>query len=142
MYNRKRIKKNGKCIPLRGARLERKKKFEPTIATASGVEVRSLYEKRCADFLFDNNIKFKYEPLILLDGKQYRPDFFLPDFNLFIEICGYGHMPYYNERLKLKERLYEKHNLQVLFIHYNGRGSLEKKIRESLEKHGIDLPIY
>ncbi len=121
-------------MPIRGARLERKKKFEPTIATVSGVEVRSLYEKRCADFLFDNDIKFQYEPLILLDGKQYRPDFFLPDFNLFVEICGYGHMPYYNERLKLKERLYEKHNLKVLFIHYNGRGSLEKKIREALEK--------
>ena len=139
MYYRKTSRKNGKSIPLRGSRLVRKKKFEPTLPTDSGVDVRSIYERRCADFLFKNNIKFQFEPLILLDGKQYRPDFFLPEYTLFLEICGYGHMPHYNERLKKKARLYEKHNLQVLFIHYNGRGSLEKKIRDALEKHGVSL---
>lgn len=139
MYNRKRFKKDGKSVALRGSRLIRKKKFEPTLATQAGVGVRSKYEQRCADYLFNNGIKFVYEPLILLDGKQYRPDFFLPEYKLFLEICGYGHMPHYTERQKHKIRIYEKHNLKVLFIHYNGRGSLEDKIRDGLREYGINM---
>ncbi len=124
---------------MRGRRLVRKKKFEPRLPTDSGVEVRSLYEKRCVDFLFRNNIKFQYEPLILLDGKQYRPDFFLPDYNLFLEICGYGHMPFYNERIKHKIQIYKKHGLRAVFVHYNGRGSLETKIKEGLKNQGVKI---
>jgi hypothetical protein len=139
MYFRKRLKKNGKNSPLRGHRLERKRKFEPTLATDSGINVRSQYEKRCADFLFGNKIEFQYEPLILLDGRQYRPDFFLPKYNLFLEICGFGHMPFYNVRIKHKIQIYKKHHLQAVFVHYNGRGSLEKKIKEGLENQGVEI---
>jgi len=86
-----------------------------------------------------NNIKYQYEPLILLDGRQYRPDFYLPDYNLFLEICGYRHMPFYSDRIERKQMIYKKNRLKAVFISYNGRGSLEKLIESELEKFGIEF---
>ena len=121
----------------RGIKIPRKKKFEPVIPTLSGVSVRSQYEKICADYLYQHKINFRYEPLILLEGKQYRPDFFLTDHNIFIEICGYNHMPYYRDRVRRKIHLYRKHDLQTIFIQYNGNGSLKNIIARELDKAGI-----
>ena len=137
MYKRKRILKTGKPSPRPGIKLVRKKKFEPVLETKSGIRVRSSYEKKCADFLYSQNISFQYEPLILLGGKQYRPDFYLPKYNLFIEICGYGHMPYYTDRAAFKKKVYKKHKMKALFIFYSGKGSLENIIQEELSKYNI-----
>jgi len=120
--------------------LPRKKLFEPVIETDSGIRVRSSYEKRCADFLYKNNIRFQYEPLMLLGGRQFRPDFYLPDHNLFIEICGYNHQPYYRDRRIHKEQIYKKNGLRAVFVNFNGNGSLEGKIEKNLEAVGLVLP--
>jgi hypothetical protein len=137
MQRRKRIKKDGRPMPSRGLRLPRKRKFEPELDTAAGVKVRSKYEQRCVAFLERHGIRFQYEPLILLDGKRYRPDFYLPDYNLFLEICGYRHMPHYIDRQSHKEQVYNKRELNSLFINYNGKGSLEKLLRTELERVGV-----
>ncbi|MDH3938005.1 MAG: hypothetical protein OEV68_11790, partial [candidate division Zixibacteria bacterium] len=91
--------KTGKPAPARGVRLPRQRRFEAILPTESGVTVRSKYERRCADFFTKHHIQFQYEPLILLAGRQFRPDFFLPEHDLFVEICGYGHMPHYRDRV-------------------------------------------
>jgi hypothetical protein len=115
-YPRKRFSGHGKYGRRRGTRVPRKKKFEAVIETEPGVKVRSQLEKHCADFLYKNEIRFQYEPLMLLGGRQFRPDFYLPDHNLFLEICGYNHMPFYRDRTNSKKEIYEKHGLQVIFL--------------------------
>jgi len=70
----------------------------------------------------------------LLEGKQYRPDFFLPDMELFVEICGYNHMPQYRDRVGFKEKIYERNGLKALFVYYNGRGSLADLLKAGLEE--------
>lgn len=137
MSDRRKLKKSGKHIPPRGVRLSGKKKFEPVLPTDSGIKVRSQYEKKCADYLYRNGIRFQYEPLILPAGRQYRPDFYLPDYNVFVEICGYGHMPFYKDKIAHKEQLYKKHKLNALFVHYEGKGSLEKQLADKLTGCGV-----
>ena len=139
MRMRLRFKKTGKPHPPRGVRLPRTRRFEPELETRSGAKVRSHYEKRCADFLHSRRIRFIYEPVILLDERQYRPDFYLPDYDLFLEICGYGHMPYYNDRVAHKMRIYHKYGLQAVFIFYSGTGSLEDLVAGELENAGVSL---
>jgi hypothetical protein len=126
--------------PPRGTKLPRQKLFETVIETDSGVRVRSSYEKKCADFLYRNNIRFQYEPLMLLGGRQFRPDFYLPDHNLFIEICGYNHLPYYRDRRLLKEQIYRKYGLRAVFVNYNGTGKLEEMIDKELRAIGLNVP--
>ena len=137
--SRKRLKKDGKHVYPSGLKLARRRKFEPVIPAGSSAKVRSKYEKRTAEYLEKNGIRFQYEPLILLGGRQYRPDFYLPDYNLFLEICGYGHMPFYSERAAQKERIYEQNRLRAVFIHYRGQGSLERLIKDELGKFGVDF---
>ncbi len=140
MLHRRRLRKSGKYAPPIGNNGSRRKNLKPSVSTNSGIKVRSQYEKRFVQILNKKNIEYQYEPLILLDGKQYRPDFYLPEYNLFVEICGFGHMPFYSDRVEHKRQIYQKHNLQALFIHFNGRGSLENAVKRELEKNGIILP--
>ncbi len=125
--------------PRRGIRLPRNRPFDTHLATHSGVEVRSKAERVAANFLTRNNIRFQYEPLILLGEREYRPDFYLPDHNLFLEICGYTHMPHYNDRSAKKETIYQMHNLNAVFIYYTGSGSLRDMLKEKLTEAGIAI---
>jgi len=76
---------------------------------------------------------------MLIGGRQFRPDFYLPDHNLFIEICGYNHQPYYQDRRFYKERIYKKQGLRAVFINYNGIGNLEEVIKGFLTPFGLTL---
>ncbi|MBD3233409.1 MAG: hypothetical protein GF315_06760 [candidate division Zixibacteria bacterium] len=131
MYRKKR--KPLKRTPhTRGVKLKRNKKFLPSLDTNAGVKVRSHYEKVCADFLHENNVEFIYEPLIIIEGKKYRPDFYLPEYDLFIEICGYNHMPFYRDRIKFKRELYRKNNMRSEFISVHNNHNYEQFIRKRL----------
>ncbi len=136
-YPRKRFSGKGKYSRYKGTRLPRKKKFEAELETKSGVKVRSQLEKHCADFLYEHQIRFQYEPLMLLGGHQFRPDFYLPDYNLFLEICGYNHMPFYRDRVKSKKEIYEKHGLQVLFVEGKTPNSVLGKLQKELKARNI-----
>lgn len=91
-------------------------KLAPPAVPTSGRPVRSSHEKACVEFLEEHAIRYQYEPLLLLSGRQFRPDFYLPDLGLFIEICGYVHMPFYRDRMEEKRKIYEALGLKVLFV--------------------------
>jgi len=50
-----------------------------------GTKVRSKSEQFIADWLYRHSIKFVYEPLLNVKDFYFRPDFFIPDANLYIE---------------------------------------------------------
>ena len=135
MRHHKKYIHSGRYNPPKGIKLTRKMKFEPTIETDSGVKVRSRYEKICADYLFGNKIVFQYEPLLLLGGRQFRPDFYLPGYNLFIEICGYNHMPFYRDRVAEKQGVYQRYKLNVIFIRAKTHGSLINQLKDELRRY-------
>jgi len=133
-YNRPhRMQKDGRPGPTPGVRHRRPKIKSPHLPAGDNLRVRSRYEKECVEYFEEQGISYKYEPLILLAGRQYRPDFYLPDFDLFIEICGYTHMPFYSDRVGQKKEIYKRHGLKAVFIVCNGRGSIKDKLREALQ---------
>ncbi|KAA3634787.1 MAG: hypothetical protein DWP97_06320 [Calditrichaeota bacterium] len=134
---KKRFFKDGKTVHPQSNYIPKKMRNKPDVETDSGIFVRSQYEKITVKFFLEKKLQFVYEPLIILDGKQYRPDFFLSKHNLFIEICGFIHMPNYRDRVKFKKELYEKNNLKALFIEFDGKGSLENLLETELEKLNI-----
>ncbi len=75
---------------------------------------------------------------MLLGGRQFRPDFFLPEYNLFLEICGFNHMPYYRSRVEQKRATYEKHKLNVVFIKCSTKGMLIKEIEKAIAAKRVD----
>src|SRR5437773_7984130 len=65
---------------------ERGRKYK----TKTGIRVRSKIEKIIADFLFEKRIRFSYEPVVTVGGWRFRPDFYLPDHDVFYEHFGFG----------------------------------------------------
>src|SRR5690606_31828143 len=51
----------------------------------NGTKVRSKSEQYIADWLYRHNIKFEYEPEVNFSDFNFRPDFFIPEANLYLE---------------------------------------------------------
>lgn len=83
------------------------------------------------------NIEFQYEPLILIENRQFRPDFYLPQYNLFLEICGYGHMPHYRIRVQQKKHLYEKFDMNSIFIECKTKCDMNKTLKHEFARRGL-----
>lgn len=120
---------------LSGNRNPRRQKIKPSAVVAkSNRPVRSNLEKYCVEYFDAHGITFVYEPLMLLAGRQYRPDFYLPQFGLFLEICGFTHMPFYVDRMEEKRRQYREHGLRAEFLLARSKPQLLKQIAELVAK--------
>ena len=93
-------------------------------------------EKSVAIYLNDLKIKWKYEnPVVVVDGKElsrtWYPDFFLPDFGVYIEVCGLERKKDYDYR----ERVYNKNNVICIFVHtYKDVGIWEHYLKARLRE--------
>jgi DNA helicase-4 len=56
-----------------------------TYTTLKGETVKSKSERDIADWLYRHNIKYVYEKKMLLKDFSFRPDFFIPNANLYLE---------------------------------------------------------
>jgi DNA helicase-4 len=66
---------------------------EATYETLNGETVASRAEKVIADFLFTNRVTYRYESIAewadtAEDKQPYRPDFYLPEYEIYIEHWG------------------------------------------------------
>jgi hypothetical protein len=58
--------------------------------TEKDIWLRSAWEKRVADYLFEHGIEWIYEPETFRMGEiTYTPDFYLPNENKYIEVKGW-----------------------------------------------------
>jgi hypothetical protein len=77
-----------------------------------GHYVRSTWELACANWFFDRNIEYTYEATLfdLGDGIRYRPDFYIPSMDLYVEVKGY-----YLEKDRIKHSRFRRsgHKLYV-----------------------------
>ncbi|MEA3451923.1 MAG: UvrD-helicase domain-containing protein, partial [Bacteroidota bacterium] len=53
--------------------------------TLNGTKVRSKSEQFIGDWFFRRNITFEYEPKVNIVDFQFRPDFYIPSANIYIE---------------------------------------------------------
>lgn len=95
-----------------------------------GRKVRSRAEKLISDFLFNNKIRAVYEENIFYkengEDKILKPDFYLPDYNIYIE---------YNE-LKNPKYLKSKEYTQKKYE------ELEKKVIIMTDNDLLDIPAF
>lgn len=116
---------------------ERLRKFNIPIKTGgwSGVLVqckdghlvRSVYEQRVDDWLFDHNISHVYEPQLSFD-KRFHADFLANGY--YIEVWGVRKNPIYQRRKYYKIQMYKQHNLPLIQLDDNRfhKGTWEKHL--------------
>ena len=118
-------------------------------------QVKSLDEVEIANFLFLNGIKYEYEskyPFVSADAthRTYRPDFFLPDYGLYLEHFGIdknGELPWlspieaeiYKEGMQWKRDIHQANGTCLLetFSYYSSEGRLLTELERLLKEKGV-----
>jgi hypothetical protein len=110
--------------------------------TLTSQPVKSKAEKAIADYLTRHNIAYQYEAQAMTNGwfifkdKISRPDFYLPQYNLFIEYWGLVDSPdkrtrdRYIKSMRWKMAQYHRNNIPVLSIYPSNLSSLDYYFRK------------
>lgn len=125
--------------------------------TLRGERVKSLEEVSIANFLFLNGVRYEYEskyPYQTNDAnfKVYRPDFYLPDYDIFIEHFGVnknGKLPWlsdieekkYLEGMAWKRQQHRINGTKLIetYSYYSSQGVLLEKLEALLRQNGVKL---
>ena len=117
------------------------KNFEATVENAKlrrtegGTSVQSIGEKRIAEFLESEKIDFVYdERFRIAEGDLIRPDFYLPEFDLYIEYFGMD-TPDYLAKAEKKRILYQRAGKKLISLSYRDDAHLIETLREKLSRH-------
>lgn len=68
----------------------------------NGTFVRSKSEQYIADWLFRHNIRFQYEPQVNFHDFDFKPDFYIPEANLYLEHVSNKSYPMHNKEQQFK----------------------------------------
>ncbi|MBR5167603.1 MAG: UvrD-helicase domain-containing protein [Salinivirgaceae bacterium] len=125
--------------------------------TLNNENVKSLEETKIANFLFMHGIKYEYERLYPFESddplsKSYRPDFYLTDYDIYLEHFGITkdfRVPWlskveerkYLDGIKWKREFHSEHNTKLIetYSYYNSEGVLLKKLEEILIANGVEF---
>ena len=127
--------------------------------TIKGERVKSFEEKQIANYLYINGIEYEYEKEYKYNTKneayknQYKPDFYLPEYDIYIEHFGvdkYGQPPSFYSRedkykyikgMEWKFRIHKSKNTKLIATYsweYKEK-ILLKSLEVKLKKHGVKL---
>jgi hypothetical protein len=113
---------------------ERGQKYQ----TKSGIRVRSKIEKIIADFLHQEKIGFIYEPRIRVSGLTFRPDFYLPDYELFYEHFGFDD-PEYQRAAEFKIACHHRAAVPFMYTTADDEPDIEDVIVDQLAAATLNL---
>ncbi|WP_318489458.1 UvrD-helicase domain-containing protein [Photobacterium leiognathi] len=123
------------------------------LVTLNNEWVKSVGELRIANFLALNGIKYEYEAPYKFDTRsverrQYQPDFYLPDADIYIEYLGLDEhnntAPYidkdeYLSGLEWKRQLHESNKtiMLELYTYQLKKGQLQSVLAKALDEHDV-----
>lgn len=105
------------------------------IRAADGTLVQSAGERRIADFLAQRDIAYRYDERIrIVEGYAIRPDFYLPEFDLYIEYWGMDTVDYKIGMLK-KLKLYQQEGKRLISLYRDDLPELETILEKKLRRY-------
>ena len=125
--------------------------------TLQGEQVKSIEEVTIANFLFLNGIEYEYERLYPFEQdnphrKAYRPDFYLPEYDLYLEHFGInkdGKLPWlspveeekYQEGIRWKRGIHKANHTTLLetYSFYSSEGRLLNELQRMLEQNCVQF---
>ena len=120
--------------------------------TIQGERVKSVEELIIANFLYLNGIEYEYEKPYPYGTTMYRPDFFLTDYDIYLEHFGVDEhnrakwlTPFneqkYVEEMQIKRETHKTYNTKLLetYSYYNRDNILLQKLREMLEAESVSF---
>ena len=124
----------------------------PTV-TLTGQHVRSKGERVIADYLTRHNVPYQYEAeattndWFIFRSRISRPDFYLPQYNLYVEYWGLvdladrGARDNYVRTMRWKMAQYHENNIQFVSLYPSNLPNLDYYFRKKFrEAKGFNLP--
>jgi hypothetical protein len=112
-----------------------------TIETKPGTLVQSDGERLIAEWLAANNVAFRYdERFRILEGYAIRPDFYLPEFDVYIEYWGMDTADYKIGMLK-KQKLYQQEGKRLISLYPPDKSRIAEVLREKLARYAMLPPV-
>jgi hypothetical protein len=111
--------------------------------TQNGEEVKSMGEKRIADYLYTNGITYQYEKVVKTwaFGKSIsKADFYLPDYKILVEYWGMVDVENrrtnskYIRTMKWKMAMYYKHRIKFISIYPSNLNNLDRIFRKKFKE--------
>lgn len=105
------------------------------LRTTDAVAVQSRGEKRIGDWLAAHDIAYVYDARIVVAGDvALRPDFYLPEFDVYIEYWGMN-TPEYVANMKKKRFLYQRDRKRLISISYQDFDRIETVLSQKLSRY-------
>lgn len=112
---------------------ETKVEDKKTLKTLKGTLVQSAGEKQVAEWLERKGIPYRYDGrLRIIEGFQIRPDFYLPERDVYIEYWGMD-TPRYKAGMYLKQDLYMQAGKKLLSLYPADLSKLDAILGAKLE---------
>jgi len=129
-----------------------KREYGVKSVTTRGEEVRSIAERKIADYFAKNNIHYVYEREakgkdLFFDYRISSPDFYLPDYDVYVEYWGLVDAEdeqtrkQYIKKMKWKMAQYHQNNIKFISIYPDNLKNLDWIFRRKFKKvTGFELP--
>ncbi len=103
-------------------------------AFLDGTLVQSDGERRIAEWLTAHHINYRYDArLRIIEGFQIRPDFYLPEYDVYIEYWGMD-TPRYKAGMYLKQDLYMHAGKRLISLYPDDKNRLDIILPEKLAR--------
>ncbi|MCX5913961.1 MAG: hypothetical protein NTV04_18745, partial [Deltaproteobacteria bacterium] len=97
--------------------------------------VQSEGERLIADWLHARKIAYRYDERIrIVEGYAIRPDFYLPEFDVYIEYWGMDTIDYQIGMLK-KKKLYQQEGKRLISLSFKEKDRLFEVLGKKLERY-------
>jgi len=108
-----------------------------TIQARDGTLVQSTGERRIAEWLTAHSIAYRYDAKFRIIGEfQIRPDFYLPELDVYIEYWGLD-TPQYKMSMYKKQTLYQQEGKRLISVYPADLPALDAKLRDKLKLFGF-----
>lgn len=105
------------------------------LRTVDEVAVQSQGERRIGNWLASHVIAYDYDERMILAGDtRIRPDFYLPEFDLYIEYWGMD-TPAYVANMRRKRFLYQREGKRLISLSYKDLRNLEELLKLKLSRY-------
>ncbi len=114
--------------------------LKKTIKARDGTLVQSRGEQIITDELNFLGLEYRYDNRFrIIKGYAIRPDFYLPEFDLYIEYWGMEENLDYRIGMLEKKKLYQQAGKCLLSLYSRDKPRLREKLREGLQRHGVKV---
>ena len=114
---------------------ETKIELQKNIRAKDGTWVQSDGERRICEILDAEQIRYRYdERFRILDGYAIRPDFYLPEFDVYIEYWGMDTADYKIGMLK-KQQLYQQQGKRLISLYPDDKPQMQERLLSKLAKY-------